>query len=127
MPNDVQAVGHALIDDHDWDVDVLDLVFDSVLDDTAGLVDGVRSLRFAGPDREVEVDVRGHVYLSVDLRIRPDDPVAVSALAKSRADPGTVTWQCERELACLPAGLTSFLFEWSQPDRRPARTAWVLL
>lgn len=120
-------MGHALIGDHDWGVDVLDLVFDSVLDDPAGLVDGVRSLRFADSDRKVEVEVCGHSYLSVDLTIRPDDPVAVEALAKSRASKGTVSWPCERELAWLPAGLTSFLFRWPQPDKRPARTAWVLL
>lgn len=128
MPRDVRAVGHDLLGDHDWHVGVLDLVYDSVVDDPAGLVNDVRTLRFARGDRAAELSVRGRVYLFVDITVAPDDGAAVSVLARDHSGRGTVTWSCPRELGWLPAGLTSFLFEWpSDTGRRPVRTAWVLL
>lgn len=102
-------------------------MFDSVVDDSAGLVDDVRSLRFARGDCEVELAVRGHVFLSVDIEMRPDADVTVAALAKGHSGEGTITWLCGHHPMWLPSGLTSFLFHWRSGAHRPARTAWLML
>jgi hypothetical protein len=100
----LRSVGYAAFGRHERDLDVLDLVFDSLVDLPGD--DGVRRLRFAG--HGVTLDVQ-RTALGVELRISPAGPVAV----ESRGDEET--------------RLVTFLLRWPGTTQRPVRTAWVIL
>lgn len=106
---------------------MLDLVFDSVLDDPAGLVHEARSLRFARNGCRVDARVRGSEALTVELIVEPGGCVGVESWTRNRFAPGAVRRPCERLTAQIAPGVTSFLVSWSAGERRPVRTAWVLL
>ena len=100
----LRSVGYAAFKQHERDLDVLDLVFDSLVD--APGMDGVRRLRFAGYGVTLDVVRTGQ---GVELRISPAGPVVV----ESRGDEATQ--------------LVSFLLRWPGGAQRPVRTAWIRL
>ncbi|GAA1134195.1 hypothetical protein GCM10009630_35510 [Kribbella jejuensis] len=100
----LRSVGYAAFGRHERDLDVLDLVFDSLID-TPGAA-GVRRLRFAG--HGVTLDVQ-RTPEGVELRVSPAAPVVV----ESRGD------EANR--------LVSFLLRWPGGTQRPVRTAWIIL
>ncbi|WP_350277231.1 hypothetical protein [Kribbella sp. HUAS MG21] len=106
----LRSVGYAAFGRHEQDLDVLDLVFDSLVD--APGCDDVRRLRFAGHGLTVDVDVRGRTDLTVELRVTPAGPVVV----ESRGDDSPED-----------ARLVSFLLRWPGSAQRPVRTAWIML
>jgi hypothetical protein len=114
----LRSVGLAAFGWHDRDLDVLDLVFDSLVDEhgdeTGDGRDG-RRLRFAGHGCTLEVDVHGSTELTVELRVFPPGPVVV----ESR---GTGT-----EPMPSPRRLVSFVLRWPGGTRHPVRTAWIML
>jgi hypothetical protein len=124
---DLRAAGHAAYLDHDWDADVLDLVFDSIIDTPDGLSGEVRRLRFVGPDCTVHVDVRGNRRLTVDLRVSPTGPVVVESRTPGVRGPTRIAWSQGQAMLWLRPQLTSFLLRGPGSERGPARTAWVLL
>ncbi|TDO69658.1 hypothetical protein EV651_101703 [Kribbella sp. VKM Ac-2571] len=99
-----RSAGYAAFGRHERDLDVLDLIFDSIIDNPG--VDDVRRLRFAG--HGVTLDVT-RTALDVELWVFPAGPVVI----ESRGD----------ELS----GLVSFLLRWPGGAQRPVRTAWVML
>jgi hypothetical protein len=120
----VRDAGLAAYHDHDWNADILDLVFDSAVD---GPVAGSRQLRFDGPGCTVEVNVQGVRRLTVELRVSPPGPVVMEARSPGSRTARTVLWTDGRAMVWLRPQLTSFLLRWPGSDRPPARTAWVAL
>ncbi|WP_460663976.1 hypothetical protein [Kribbella swartbergensis] len=108
----LRSVGYAAFGRHERDLDVLDLIFDSLVDAPESHHD-LRTLRFAGHGVTLDVDVRGHGDLTVELRVTPAGPVVVESRG---SDDGPTT-----------ARLVSFLLRWPGTTQRPVRTAWVLL
>lgn len=110
----LRSVGYAAFGRHEQDLDVLDLVFDSLVD--APGCDDVRRLRFAGHGMTVDVDVHGRTEsatgLTVELRVAPPGPVVV----ESRGDDSPED-----------ARLVSFLLRRPGSAQRPVRTAWIML
>lgn len=100
----LRSVGYAAFGRHERNLDILDLVFDSLVD-TPG-ADGVRRLRFAGHGVTLDVERTGQ---GVELRVSPSGPVVV----ESRGDEAT--------------RLVSFLLRWPGDAQRPVRTAWIML
>jgi hypothetical protein len=109
----LRSAGYAAFGKHERDLDVLDLVYDSLVD-APGAGDDVRRLRFAGHGWDLDVDVRGQDQLTVDLRLSPAGPVVVEARAGDTDDPAAQR-------------LVSFLLRWPGAARRPVRTAWIML
>jgi hypothetical protein len=109
----LRSVGYAAFGRHERDLDVLDLVFDSLVDAPDCSRD-VRTLRFIGHGIALDVDVRGQGDLTVELRVSPIGPVVV----ESRGAEGDGPAQ---------ARLVSFLLRWPGTPQRPVRTAWVML
>ena len=107
----LRSVGYAAFGRHERDLDVLDVVFDSLVD-TPG-ADGGRQLRFAGHGITLDVAVHGSTDLTVELRVSPAGPVVV----ESRGDGNGPT----------AARLVSFLLRWPGSTQRPVRTAWIML
>jgi hypothetical protein len=115
----LRSVGYAAFGRHERDLDVLDLVFDSLVD--APGTDGVRRLRFAGHGvtldvdvhLDIPVDIHGEGDLTVELWVSPSGPVVV----ESRGDTEGPT----------AARLVSFLLRWPGSTHRPVRTAWIML
>ncbi|GAA3088926.1 hypothetical protein GCM10010530_13410 [Kribbella aluminosa] len=103
----LRSIGYAAFGRHDRDVDILDLVFDSLLD-TPGpdCADGVRRLRFAGHGVTLDVE---RTELDVELRVSPAGPVVVEA--------------CGDEATRL----VSFRLRWDRGTQRTVRTAWIML
>ena len=106
----LRSVGYAAFERHEQNLDVLDVVFDSLVD-TPGADDG-RQLRFAGHGVTLDLHVHGRTDLTVDLRVSPPGPV----LVESRGDD-----------AGLGTRLVSFLLRWPGSTQRPVRTAWIML
>ncbi|HZX01791.1 hypothetical protein [Kribbella sp.] len=100
----LRSIGYAAFGRHDRDVDILDLVFDSLVD--APGTEGVRRLRFAGQGVTLTVD---RTACDVELRVSPAGPVVVEA--------------CGDEAT----GLVSFVLSWPGGLQRPVRTAWIIL
>ncbi len=75
----LRSVGYAAFGRHERDLDVLDLVFDSLVDAPGSTGDEVRRLRFAGHGITLDVDVRGQADLTVELRVSPSGPVVVES------------------------------------------------
>ena len=100
----LRSVGYAAFGRHERNLDILDLVFDSLID--APGAEGVRRLRFAG--HGVTLDVK-RTQEGVELRVSPAGPVVV----ESRGDETT--------------RLGSFLLRWPGGAQRPVRTAWIIL
>ncbi|WP_427894914.1 hypothetical protein ACQHIV_15565 [Kribbella sp. GL6] len=100
----LRCIGYAAFSRRDRDVDVLDLVFDSLIDAPAS--EGVRRLRFTGYGVTLDVE---RTEQAVELRVLPAGPVVVEA--------------CGDEATRL----VSFLLRWPAGTRRPVRTAWVML
>ncbi|MEU4198306.1 hypothetical protein AB0E69_40865 [Kribbella sp. NPDC026611] len=109
----LRSVGYAAFGRHERDLDVLDLVFDSLVD--APGTEGVRQLRFIGHGVTLDVDVRGRHDLTVELRVTPSGPFVVESRGDDNSGPGG------------QARLVSFLLRWPGSTQRPVRTAWVLL
>jgi hypothetical protein len=107
----LRSVGYAAFGRHERDLDVLDLVFDSLVD--APDSGDVRQLRFAGYGITLDVDVHGQTDLTVELRVSPSGPVMVESRG---ADDGPTA-----------ARLVSFLLRWPGSTQRPVRTAWIML
>jgi hypothetical protein len=106
----VRSVGYAAFGRHERDLDVLDVIFDSLVDAPGN--EGCRQLRFAGHGITLDVDVRGQVELSVELRVTPYGPVQVES--RGAEGPGDTR-------------LVSFLLQWPNSTQRPVRTAWIML
>jgi hypothetical protein len=107
----LRSVGYAAFKRHERNLDVLDLVFDSLVD-TPDSARDVRRLRFAGHGVTVDVDVHGQDELTIELRVSPAGPVMVES--RGADDP-------------LAARLVSFLLRWPGTTQRPVRTAWIML
>ena len=73
----LRSVGYAAFGRHERDLDVLDLVFDSIIDAPGS--EDVRRLRFAGHGITLDVDVHGQADLTIELRVSPSGPVAVES------------------------------------------------
>jgi hypothetical protein len=110
----LRSVGYAAFGRHERDLDVLDVIFDSLVDGPGSFEHAAdcRHLRFAGHGNSLDVDVQGQAELSVELRVTPAGPVPV----ESRGAEG-------------PGGtrLVSFLLQWPNSTQRPVRTAWIML
>jgi hypothetical protein len=124
---EVAAVGRAAYLDHDWDVAVLDLVFDSLVDTVDGPQSPVRRLRFAGYECTVEVVVSGDRLLTVDLEVSPGGPVVVESHTPGVRGPLAILWSHGRTMTWMRPQLTSFVLRWPAPGHLPVRTAWVPL
>jgi hypothetical protein len=109
----LRSVGYAAFGRHERDLDVLDLVFDSLVDAPDCSRD-VRTLRFIGHGIALDVDVRGRGDLTVELRVSPIGPVVVESRGAEGDGPAH-------------ARLVSFLLRWPGTPQRPVRTAWVML
>ena len=123
----VAAVGRAAYVDHDWDVAVLDLVFDSLVDTVDGAQLPVRQLRFAGHGCTVEVTTSGDRLLTVDLKVSPDGPVMVESHMPGVRGPLAILWSHGRTMTWMRPHLTSFVVRWPSAGHLPVRTAWVPL
>lgn len=108
----LRSVGYAAFGRHERDLDVLDLVFDSIVD--APGTDDVRRLRFAGRGITLDVDVHGQADLTIELRVSPSGPVVVESRGGEAEGP-------------TAARLVSFLLHWPGGTQRPVRTAWIIL
>jgi hypothetical protein len=108
----LRSVGYAAFGRHERDLDVLDLIFDSIVD-APGSTD-VRRLRFGGHGITLDVDVRGQVDLTIELRVSPSGPVMVESRGGDAEGP-------------TEARLVSFLLRWPGSTQRPVRTAWIIL
>src|SRR5439155_8112575 len=101
---------------HERGLDVLDLVFDSIVD-APGAGD-IRRLRFSGRGITLDVDVdfhgAGHNALTIELRVSPSGPVMVESRGGDAEGPNG-------------ARLVSFLLRWPGTAQRPVRTAWIML
>jgi hypothetical protein len=109
----LRSVGYAAFGRHERDLDVLDLVFDSLVDAPDTCRGELRTLRFTGHGVMLDVDVQGRGDLTVELRVSPAGPVVV----ESRGSEDGPT----------NARLVSFLLRWPGTTQRPVRTAWVML
>jgi hypothetical protein len=109
-----RLVGYAAFGWYEPDLDVLDLVFDSLVDIPGGSDDEVRQLRFTGHGCTLDVDVRGHQRLTAELRVSPAGPVVVESRSPDVDRP-------------FAQRLVSFLLRWPGTTRRPVRTAWIML
>jgi hypothetical protein len=110
----LRSVGYAAFGRHERDLDVLDLVFDSLVDAPESSCDGVRQLQFAGHGYTLDVAVSGQAQLTVELRVSPAGPMLVEARGADIDGP-------------LAPRLVSFLLRWPGSPQRPARTAWIML
>jgi hypothetical protein len=108
----LRSVGYAAFGRHEQDLDVLDLVFDSLVD--APGADDIRRLRFMGHGITLDVDVHGHTNLTVELRVAPSGPVVVESRGGEAEGP-------------TKARVVSFLLRWPGSTQRPVRTAWIIL
>ena len=108
----LRSVGYAAFGRHERDLDVLDLVFDSIID-APGSEDS-RRLRFAGHGITLDVDVHGQADLTIELRVSPSGPVAVESRGGVAVGP-------------TAARLVSFLLRWPGSTQRPVRTAGIKL
>ena len=105
----VRSVGYASFGRHERGLEVLDLVFDSLVDHDQPGADDVRRLRFTGHGVTLDVE---RTSLTVELRVSPAGPVVVEA--RGGEGPGD-------------AQLVSFLLRWPGSAQRPVRTAWIML
>ena len=108
----LRSVGYAAFGRHERDLDVLDLVFDSIIDAPGS--EDIRRLRFAGHGITLDVDVHGQADLTIELRVSPSGPVAVESRGGAADGP-------------TAARLVSFLLRWPGSTQRPVRTAWIML
>lgn len=127
MPERVRTEGYASLADHDWDLEVLDLSFDSLLDSPTSAPGAARQLRFASGSCTVEAKVRGRDQLTVEILTRPAGRVVIAARNLGRCGLDTIIWPGRRQLTALRPGLTTFLLHWPHAERGPARTAWLVL
>lgn len=127
LPGHVPVAGHALFADHDWDSDVLELAFDSVLDAPDGLTSPVRRLEFAAGGCTVVVEVRGRERLSVGLSVSPYGGGDVEAWVVDGDGRRRIDRVLHRRAVAVRSGLTSFVIRWPRGERHPVRTAWVML
>ncbi|MQA82467.1 MAG: hypothetical protein GEV10_29070 [Streptosporangiales bacterium] len=122
-----RVAGHRLFDDRDPEGDVLDLTFDSLLDDPGGLTSDLRRLRFAGPGRAVQVDVRGMLHLAVTVRVQPAGALDGEVWVRDTEGRSSLAGVCGSGWTPVRAGLTSFAVRWPGGGPAPARTAWLRL
>ena len=108
----LRSVGYAAFGRHERDLDVLDLIFDSIIDAPGS--EDVRRLRFAGHGITLDVDVRGQADLTIELRVSPSGPVMVESRGGDTEGP-------------TGARLVSFLLRGPGSTPRPVRTAWIIL
>jgi hypothetical protein len=110
----LRSVGYAAFGRHERDLDVLDLIFDSIVDAPGTGQGDIRRLRFAGNGITLDVDVHGHADLTIELRVSPSGPVVVESRGGDTDGP-------------TAARLVSFLLRWPGSTQRPVRTAWIIL
>ena len=110
----LRSVGYAAFGRHERDLDVMDLVFDSIVDAPGTGHGDVRRLRFAGHGITLDVDVHGQADLTIELRVSPSGPVVVESRGGGTDGP-------------TAARLVSFLLRWPGSTQRPVRTAWIIL
>ncbi|HEX6444301.1 MAG TPA: hypothetical protein VF053_04365 [Streptosporangiales bacterium] len=127
LPDHVPAVGRALFADHDWESDVLDIAFDSILDEPGGLTKPARRLEFTHGDCTVVVEVRGRERLSVSLSVRPHGSGDVEAWVVDGDGRRRIDRVLHRCAVAVRPGLTSFLIRWPSGEHVPVRTSWVML
>lgn len=127
LPDHVSVVGRALFADHDWDSEVLDLGFDSVLDDPDGLTSPARRLEFTSGDCTVVVEVRGRQRLSVGLSVSPHGSGQIEAWVMDGDGRRRIDRVLHRCAVAVRTGLTSFVIRWPDGEHRPVRTSWVML
>lgn len=106
----LRSVGYAAFRQHERELDVLDVVFDSLVD-APGSEDS-RRLRFAGHGLTLDVEVHGLSDLTIELRTSVPGPFVVEPRGS----------ECSG-----PAHLVSFLLRWPAGTQRPVRTAWIVL
>lgn len=126
----MRELGHRAVVDHDPDIPVLDLVFDSIVDGPTEPDGDVRNLAFGSGEDRVEVCLRGVAELDAEVVVRPAEgavlevrrPGAVVA-AKVPAEAGAAT------VTALQPGLATFVVYWPEATtaRTAVRTAWVSL
>lgn len=121
-----REAGRAAFGDHDWGIDVLDLEHDSLVDTPTGVADPVRRLRFAGHGSVVEIDICGAQRLSFEVRVTPDDAVVEMDTLEATGRTNS-PWSPDLTVDRTEPRLTSFRVRWTEPERRPVRTAWVLI
>ena len=126
-PECVRAAGYAAFARLDRDIAIMDLEHDSVLDSPDGQSNSVRHLRFVGHDCMIEVDVLGSRCVIVDVSVSPTDSVVVELRTQDEHGQRTIPWSRGLMLTRIRPQLTSFFLRWPRSNRRPARTAWVLL
>jgi hypothetical protein len=133
-PNSVRTAGYAAYADRARDqdvygeIDVVDLVFDSLVDTANGVSDEIRRLRFVGQTCRVDVDVRGYQRRTATVRVWPAGPVVVESCAPGgRGRSPLVQSLGQLTMTWSRPQLTSFFLRWPGSDRRPVRTAWVIL
>lgn len=127
LPDHVPVVGRALFADHDWESEVLDVAFDSVLDDPDGLTNRVRRLDFTSGDCRVVVEVRGRQRISVGLRVTPCGSGDVEAWVVDENGRRRIDRVLHRCAVAVRPGLTSFVVRWPGGEHGPVRTSWVVL
>ncbi|MBO0829184.1 MAG: hypothetical protein J2P24_15535 [Streptosporangiales bacterium] len=127
IPDHVPVVGRAVFADHDWESEVLDVAFDSVLDDPDGLSNQVRRLDFTSDDCAVVVEVHGRRRLSVGLTVTPHGSGDVEAWIVDGDGRRRIDRVLHRCAVAVRPGLTSFVVRWPEGEHRPVRTSWVML
>jgi hypothetical protein len=116
----LRSVGYAAFGRHERELDVLDLVFDSLVDAPrttdlgAASAGDVRRLRFAGYGITLDVDVHGRTDLTIELRVSPSGPVVVESRGGEADDTSA-------------ARLVSFVLRWPGSTQSPVRTAWIMM
>lgn len=126
-PELIRRAALAAFLNYDWDLMVLDLCGDSLVDTAAAPDGNCRSLRFVRGGCRVDAEVHGIDRLTVDVRIHPHGAVTVAALGHDMHGTMTVATIDTKGPTELPSGLTSFLLRWTDDEHPPARTAWVVL
>lgn len=127
LPDHVPVAGRALFAGHDWDSEVLDVAFDSVLDDPDGLTKPARRLDFTSGGCTVVVEVRGLQRLSVSLTVTPYGSGDVEAWVVDGDGRRRIDRVLHRCAVAVRPGLTSFVIRWPGGEHGPVRTSWVML
>jgi hypothetical protein len=123
----VRVAGYAAFGKLDWEVAVLDLEYDSIIDSPAGHIGDVRHLRFVGQECVVEVDLHGCERVTVDVCVSPRTSVVVELCTQHERGQSRILWSSGLTLTRIGPKLSSFYLRWPKSTRQPVRTAWVLL
>lgn len=125
-PELVRRAALAAFLDYDWELTVLDLCFDSIVD-AATHTNSNRTLRFVRGDCRVRVEVHGTDRLTIDLGVEPHGDVTVTVLGRGSDATTSLSSLDAQGRSELPPGLTSLVLRWADGEHPPVRTAWVVL